>query len=83
MVESETKLFRSGNSDAVRLSKDIVNALSVQPGDRLIVQFDPATKSVSITKGDEADTTVDPAFMKMMDQIYDDNKDAMDLLKDL
>lgn len=82
MLETKTKLFKSGNSDAIRLNKEISHALNVKPGDELSVRYDPASKSV-IIKQDNPEMTVSDDFKQLLEDAYTENKGVMDLLKDL
>mgnify|MGYP004708944951 CR=1 FL=1 len=82
MLEAKTKLFKSGNSDAIRLNKALSKALKVQPGDELQLHYDPATQAVIIQRSD-TQMTVSPEFKALLDETYQENKGAMDLLKDL
>lgn len=82
MLEAKTRLFKSGNSDAIRLNKEISRALNVRPGDELIVKYDPASKSV-IIKQEEPRMAVSDDFKQLLNEAYAENKGVMDLLKEL
>ncbi|WP_135368876.1 AbrB/MazE/SpoVT family DNA-binding domain-containing protein [Levilactobacillus suantsaiihabitans] len=50
MLEAKTRLFKSGNSDAIRLNKEISRALNVRPGDELMLSTTPLQNLSSLSK---------------------------------
>lgn len=81
------KVFKSGNSSAVRLNKKIVEALNLSTGSEL--QFDLDMTDGTLTLKPVPQTTnaqpngPSPEFKAKFDQLYDENREAMNLLKDL
>lgn len=82
MLETTTKLFKSGNANAVQLNKALSQALNAKPGDPLKVRYDPATKSVIINRNEET-MTVSADFKGLLEAAYRENQGVMALLKDL
>lgn len=81
-LNTTTKVFASGNSDAVRLSKKLKEAMGLKTGDEVTLAFDPATHEIRLKK-QTTESPVSPEFMKRFDKLYDQNAGLMNRLKDL
>lgn len=81
------KVFKSGNSNAVRLNKKIVAALNLSAGSELQFDLDMTDGTLTLKPvpqtSDTQSSLPTPEFKAKFDQLYDENREAMDLLKDL
>lgn len=87
LLEGTMKVFKSGNSNAIRLNKKIVEALNLSTGSELQFDLDMTDgtltlKPVPQTSGTHSNVPT-PEFKAKFDQLYGENREAMDLLKDL
>ncbi|WP_076459218.1 AbrB/MazE/SpoVT family DNA-binding domain-containing protein [Limosilactobacillus caccae] len=81
VIKSLTKIFKSGNSSAVRISKDIMDAAGLKVDDKINVTFNSHDGSVVIKAADN-DNKVHDHFSKMLDQSLDEDQAILDFLKD-
>lgn len=81
VIKSPTKIFQSGNSSAVRISKDIMEAAGLKVDDKINVTFNPHDGSVVIKAADTNDKAHDH-FSEILDQSLDEDQSILDFLKD-
>lgn len=81
VIKSPTKIFKSGNSSAVRISKDIMEAAGLKTGDAINVTFNSHDGSVVI-KAADTDSKVHDRFSEILDQSLDEDQEILDFLKD-
>lgn len=81
VTKSPTKIFKSGNSSAVRISKDIMDAAGLKVDDKVNVTFNSHDGSVVIKAADN-DNKVHDHFSKILDQSLDEDQAILDFLKD-
>ena len=79
-MTSSTKVFKSGNSTAVRLSKAIVEAAGLNVNDQVTVQFNSKDGSIVIKPAKKK--LVHDNFSKLRAQSMEEDKEALDYLKD-
>lgn len=74
-----TKIFKNGNSLAVRLNQNILKAAGLQNNDEVNVQVDQATGNIVISpKVNE----VDDNFKDLLNYSMKRDKDSLEFLKD-
>lgn len=81
VIKSPTKIFKSGNSSAVRISKDIMDAAGLKVNDKINVTFNSHDGSVVI-KAVNSDKKAHDHFSKILDQSLDEDQAILDFLKD-
>lgn len=81
VIKSPTKIFKSGNSSAVRISKDIMEAAGLKAGDSINVTFNSHDGSVVI-KATDTNSKVHDHFSKILGQSLDEDQAILDFLKD-
>lgn len=81
VIKSQTKIFKSGNSSAVRISKDIMDAAGLKVDDKINVTFNSHDGSVVI-KTSDTDNKVHNRFSEILDQSLDEDQAILDFLKD-
>lgn len=80
-LKSPTKIFKSGNSSAVRISKDIMDAAGLKVDDKINVTFNSRDGSVVI-KAPDAGNQAHDHFSEILDQSLDEDQEILDFLKD-
>lgn len=53
-LTSTTRLTRQGNSTAVTLSREVLNAAGLERGDEVLVIADPGSGAITIRRADDA-----------------------------
>lgn len=81
VIKSQTKIFESGNSGTVRISKDIIDAARLKVDDKINVTFSSHDDSVVIETAD-TDNKVHDHFSEILDQSLDEDQAILDFLKD-
>lgn len=81
VIKSPTKIFKSGNSSAVRISKDIMDAAGLKVNDKINVTFNSRDGSVVIKAADTDNKTHDH-FSEILNQSLDEDQAILDFLKD-
>ncbi len=79
IIESPTKIFKSGNSSAVRISKEIMDAAGLKVGDIINVTFNSQDGSVVIKATDKK---LHDHFSPIVDKSLDEDQAVLDFLKD-
>lgn len=79
-LKSLTKVFKSGNSNAIRLNKNIMNAAGLKTNDLVDVTFNEQDSSVTIKAVKKAN--YHDNFSKLLNQSLHDDREALDFLKD-
>lgn len=74
-----TKLFKNGNSLAVRLNQNILKAAGLKNNDEVNVQVDHATGNVIISL---KENEVDDNFKDLLNYSMKRDKDSLEFLKD-
>ena len=73
------KVFKAGNSEAIRLSKKDTNIFKVKPGDQVIKEISPDGSSIRFRKIPIISDKTKQAFA----DILDEDQDLIQALKDL
>lgn len=81
VIKSTTKIFKSGNSSAVRISKEIIEAAGLKVDDKINVTFHSQDGSVVI-KDVDADKKFHDHFSDILDKSLDEDQAVLDFLKD-
>lgn len=81
VIKSSTKIFKSGNSNAVRLSKDLMHASGLKANDTVNVTFNSQDGSIVIRPSKRPSQFHDD-FAKLLKESMDDDKEALEFLKD-
>lgn len=81
VIKSPTKIFKSGNSSAVRISKDIMEAAGLKVDDKIDVTFNSRDGSVVIKPADTNKRFHDH-FSEILDKSLDEDQAILDFLKD-
>ena len=82
MLKEKMRVFKSGNSNALRLSKKLTEMLEVKPGDNLELTIDDDGQ-VKIIKEQDAQLEVSDNFKELLTESYQENSEAMEMLKRL
>lgn len=80
-IKSPTKIFKTGNSSAVRLSKDIMKAAGLKVNDPIDVTVNQQDGSVVIKPIKETNGFHD-RFEEFLNKSMKDDQKALDFLKD-
>ncbi|OTA64341.1 hypothetical protein BHL75_00720 [Limosilactobacillus reuteri] len=80
-IKSPTKIFKTGNSSAVRLSKDIMKAAGLKVNDPIDVTVNQQDGSVVIKPIKETNGFHD-RFEELLNKSMKDDQEALDFLKD-
>lgn len=80
-IKSLTKIFKTGNSSAVRLSKDIMKAAGLKVNDPIDVTVNQQDGSVVIKPIKETNGFHD-RFEELLNKSMKDDQEALDFLKD-
>lgn len=80
-IKSPTKIFKSGNSSAVRLSKDIMKAAGLKVNDPINVMFNDHDGSVVIKPAKET-SNIHDHFAELLNQSMEEDREALEFLKD-
>lgn len=75
---SETKLFKVGNSYGLRITKKEKEKMNIQPGDEFEKIISADGKVITFKKKEE----VSSETMAMIDQLFNENRELMERLKD-
>lgn len=75
----QSKVFKVGNSFGLRLTKKDTEKLNVQPGDKLEKHISPDGNSITFKKK----TKISPKTQQMMNQIFKEDANLFDALKDM
>ncbi|MEO2793761.1 AbrB/MazE/SpoVT family DNA-binding domain-containing protein [Lactiplantibacillus plantarum] len=84
-IKSPTKIFKTGNSSAVRLSKDIMKAAGLKVNDPIYVTVNRQDGSVVIKPIKETNgfhDGVHDRFEELLNKSMKDDQEALDFLKD-
>lgn len=76
---SGSKVFKVGNSYGLRLTKKDKEKLHVHVGDELEKNISPDGSQITFKKKQ----SIDPKTQKQINQIFDEDADLLDALKDL
>lgn len=74
-----SKLFKVGNSFGLRITKKDTEKMHVSPGDEFEKTISPDGKSVTFKKKE----AISPETQKMIDMVFDEDKELIEALKDL
>lgn len=81
VIKSPTKIFKSGNSSAVRISKEIMNAAGLKVDDKINVTFNSQDGGVVI-KAADTDKKFHDHFSDILNKSLDEDQEVLDFLKD-
>lgn len=81
VIKSTTKIFKSGNSSAVRLSKDLMHAAGLKEDNAVNITFNSQDGSIVIRPSNKT-SRFHGNFSKLLKQSMKEDKDALDFLKD-
>lgn len=73
-----TKIFKSGNSNAVRLNQKIIKLAGLKENDEVSVSFDSSNGSIII----QPKKAISDDFLEALQSGFEKNKDVLDFLKD-
>lgn len=73
------KVFKAGNSEAIRLSKKDTNIFKVKPGDQVIKEISPDGSSITFRKI----PIISDKTKQAVADILDEDQDLIQALKDL
>lgn len=76
--KGKSKLFKTGNSFGLRLTKSDKEFLGANTGDEFEKTISPDGQTITFHKNQ----TVSPETMEMIKELFDENKELMERLKD-
>lgn len=79
MEQAETKIFMSGNSQAIRINKNLANLAGLFDGQDVVVSFNHKDGSLKITK--KQDEVTDEFRLALQERLKK-NREVMEFLKD-
>ena len=77
-INNSSKFFKTGNSFGLRLTKHDKEKMHAKPGDEYEKTISPDGKVITFKKKEH----VSSETLKMIDQLFDENNELMDRLKD-
>ena len=77
-LNNSSKFFKSGNSFGLRLTKNDREKMHANPGDEYEKTISPDGKVITFKKKEQ----VDDKTLVMINQLFDENKELMERLKD-
>lgn len=77
-LNNSSKFFKSGNSFGLRLTKNDREKMHANPGDEYEKTISPDGKVITFKKKEQ----VDDKTLTMINQLFDENKELMERLKD-
>ena len=77
-LNNSSKFFKSGNSFGLRLTKNDREKMQANPGDEYEKTISPDGKVITFKKKEQ----VDDKTLAMINQLFDENKELMERLKD-
>lgn len=77
-MKEKAKFFKAGNSFGLRLTKRDKEKMHAQPGDEYEKTISPDGKTITFRKKE----TVTKQTMMMIDELFNENKELMERLKD-
>ena len=77
-LNNSSKFFKSGNSFGLRLTKSDREKMNANPGDEYEKTISPDGKVITFKKKEQ----VDDKTLAMINQLFDENKELMERLKD-
>ncbi len=77
-LNNSSKFFKSGNSFGLRLTKNDREKMHANPGDEYEKTISPDCKVITFKKKEQ----VDDKTLAMINQLFDENKELMERLKD-
>ena len=77
-LNNSSKFFKSGNSFGLRLTKNDLEKMHANPGDEYEKTISPDGKVITFKKKEQ----VDDKTLAMINQLFDENKELMERLKD-
>lgn len=77
-LNGESKFFKSGNSFGLRLTKNDKDILHVNPGDEFEKTISPDGQTITFRKKQK----VSAETKNMIQQLFNENKELMERLKD-
>ena len=77
-LNNSSKFFKSGNSFGLRLTKNDRQKMHANPGDEYEKKIQPDGKVITFKKKEQ----VDDKTLAMINQLFDENKELMERLKD-
>lgn len=78
-ISENSKFFKSGNSFGLRLTKSDKEKMHAQPGDEYEKNISSDGRVVTFKKKEK----ISKDTQKMIDEIFDEDSDLIDALKDL
>ena len=77
-LNNSSKFFKSGNSFGLRLTKNDREKMHANPGDEYEKTISPDGKVITFKKKEQ----VDDKTLAMINQLFDENKELKERLKD-
>ncbi|MCC4342360.1 hypothetical protein LMB55_03935 [Limosilactobacillus reuteri] len=77
-LNNSSKFFKSGNSFGLRLTKNDREKMHANPGDEYEKIISPDGKVITFKKKEQ----VDDKTLAIINQLFDENKELMERLKD-
>ena len=77
-LNNSSKFFKAGNSFGLRLTKNDREKMHANPGDEYEKTISPDGKVITFKKKEQ----VDDKTLAMINQLFDENKELMERLKD-
>ena len=77
-LNNSSKFFKSGDSFGLRLTKNDREKMHANPGDEYEKTISPDGKVITFKKKEQ----VDDKTLAMINQLFDENKELMERLKD-
>jgi antitoxin component of MazEF toxin-antitoxin module len=78
-TEGLAKVFKAGNSEAIRLTKKDTSVFQVKPGDQVVKEISPDGMSITFKRVPKVSENV----KKQVDDILSEDADLIQALKDL
>lgn len=77
-LSKSSKFFKAGNSFGLRLTKRDKEKMHAEPGDEYEKRISPDGQTITFKKKEH----VDDKTLAMINQLFDENKELMERLKD-
>lgn len=78
-AKRRSKIFKVGNSFGLRLTKKDTEKLHVKAGDEMEKTISPDGKTITFKKKEK----ISPNTQRMIDEIFSEDADLLDALKDM
>ena len=74
------KIFKTGNSTVVSLSREMLESLGISDGSEVSVELDPVTRQITIRPIEKAIPGVDEDFARQVAEFIEEYRPALEAL---